>query len=235
MGGTSSLEFKNSEYVDITPDKALGIFANGRYVYPEPRRYILKEKILSFSGDDFDIKDENEDIVFKMKGKVFSIGEKKKLLSREGEPLGWMKEKIFTGHGRLYLIDDKDHVRVVVRKQKILQINKVVEAWILHHPLHINEINKKETKERDPDILLEGNWRAKQFLMRPYTRDYQPVDEHHPPPCYVKIQPGSSLSAKHIFFGVDSYTVNVAPNVDSCLAVLLTIALDELYRDDRKN
>ena len=48
-----------------------------RFIYQKTTDLLWKEKLSSFSGDDFDIKDINGVSFFKCKGKAFSLREKK--------------------------------------------------------------------------------------------------------------------------------------------------------------
>ena len=101
------------------------------------------------------------------------------------------------------------------------------DIWILNTPANIKEI-KRETKERKPDLVLRNNWRAKKFLLQPNSSS----ETVQITPCYMKIRGTSTVNCdSRKIFSRDAYILQVAPNFDSRLAVLLAVAVDEIYRD----
>lgn len=57
-------------------------------------KYIIKQKIFTF-GDNFTIKDENEEDRFVVTGKVFSLGDKLIINDLEGNELIYIEQKVF--------------------------------------------------------------------------------------------------------------------------------------------
>lgn len=219
--GNSSSDFENAHPVHLTHDTAFHIFGH-EYCSSQPRDLAMKEKMMSFSGDDFSIKDrETEAPVFKIKGKTFSMRDKKKLFDLHGNVIGVIKEKRLTMHRRMYILDTNDNVLVVVRKSHYFQLAAAADAWILRKPVPLDHINKEETKSRPPDICMGGNWRSKNFV---FVRNEDKA-------VIGKTQ-RSGLNARNILGGKDTYFISVPPYVDAAFLTLLSVTLDEIFRDD---
>lgn len=81
---------------------------NPQFVMAQPVQFKLKEKMFSWSGDDFKIMEATTGATwFKIKGKTFSLSDKKEFLDAQGNTIATMKESIFrimkkmtiSGHG----------------------------------------------------------------------------------------------------------------------------------------
>ena len=59
----------------------------------EKKTYILREKMMSWSGD-FDIKDDQDNICYKVKGKVLTLRDVMTILNPSGEPVAVLKAKL---------------------------------------------------------------------------------------------------------------------------------------------
>ncbi|SHH91068.1 LURP-one-related/scramblase family protein [Clostridium grantii] len=57
-------------------------------------RYNIKQKIFSF-GDNFYVKDDRDNNIFKIQGKVFALGDKLKLCDMQGKELIYIQQKLF--------------------------------------------------------------------------------------------------------------------------------------------
>ena len=218
--GNSASDFEHAQFAQLGPQTAINIFGIGN-CFQHQRDYVMKEKILSLSGDDFAIEDENGNPSgYKISGKVFSLSDKKKLLDGYGNTIGQVREKIMTLHKRMYLVDADGLVRVVLRRAHFFQLAAAAEGWVLQHPVPVDKIDKSETKSRPADFRMGGNWRAKNFIC--VNSENQVI---------VKTQ-RKGLNVSNIVFGKQTYIVSVPAFVDSAFCILLCCALDEMYRDD---
>ena len=67
-----------------------------RFVVPYPVQFKLKEKIWSWSGDDFKITETSSGATwFKVKGKTISLSDKKEFLDAHGNVIATMRESFF--------------------------------------------------------------------------------------------------------------------------------------------
>lgn len=53
----------------------IGVFPG--FVAQQPTTLVLKEKVLSWSGDDFGVKDQNGNVIVRVGGKVMSLRQRK--------------------------------------------------------------------------------------------------------------------------------------------------------------
>ena len=224
MGLISSKNYNNSQFIKLPSNNCSNLFEDNRYNFPESKTLKLNEKI-SMCSDNFDITDENDEIIFKLKALSLLT---KKLYSNDGELLFTMKQKFISVHRRIYLIDNNKMVRAIVRRNLMTAKAKI---WILNEPFHIKKTKKRETRERKADFEIRMTWRVKKLLVRDNnSNDINNINDKEN--CYMKIHSTSSdLSARRIFFACDNYSVYVAPNFDSRLAVFITVAVDEIFRD----
>jgi len=222
--GTKGSTFEHTEFVHFdTPHPVI----SERYCHSSLKEYVIKENIFSLSGDSFEIKDENDVVAFKMIGKAFSLHNKKKLVDHEGKLVGKMNKKYFTMHGRTFIMDSQENVLACMKRRKFFEAHSAADIWILKNPLPLNDSNKKkikeETKERVPDLLVDGNWRAKNMIIADSSGH-----------CVVKIQ-RHNFNARNIIMGKDTYTLVVPPNADTAFAVMVTVTFDELFREHHNN
>ena len=78
-------------------------------------RYVMKQKLFSW-GDDFHIKDENENDVFFVDGKAFSIGDKLSFQDMSGKELAFIKQKLLAW-GPTYEIYRDGQLYATVQKE----------------------------------------------------------------------------------------------------------------------
>lgn len=84
-----------------------------RFCLPRAVQLKIKEKMFSFSGDDFKIADPSDGtIYFRCAGKAFSLRDKKTLLDNMGQPVLNMKEGLltFTDKFTIYAGNSSDNV-----------------------------------------------------------------------------------------------------------------------------
>jgi len=231
--GNSSSEFENASPVVLDQHNALNVFGQ-QNCHGHSLDLAMKEKVLSLSGDDFTITDkESGQPMYKIHGKAFSMRDKKKLLDVHGNMIGTIKEKHLTMHRRMYILDSDKMVRVVVRKSSYFQLAASADAWILKKPLKMDDINKAETKSRPADICMGGNWRSKNFIfvMNPSSPAVQIAGGQQQ--VIAKTQ-RKGMNARGLLAGKDTYYIHIPAYVDAALILLLSVTLDEIFRDDNK-
>lgn len=77
-------------------------------------RYLMKQKILSW-GDDFIIRDQNENEAYRVDGKVFSWGDKLSFQDAQGRELAFIEQKLLSW-GPTCEIHRQDRLAAVVKK-----------------------------------------------------------------------------------------------------------------------
>ena len=78
-------------------------------------RYLLKQKLFAF-GDDFYIKDENENDVYFVGGKAFSLGDQLSFQDLAGNELAYIRQRLFAW-GKTFEITHNGELVAVVKKE----------------------------------------------------------------------------------------------------------------------
>lgn len=173
--------------------------------------FVLKEKVLSLSGDSFSIKDETGNSRYKIVGKIASLREKKTLTDAQGNKLYKMKEAVFSLRARQTVVDATTGAPVVVLRQKSF-VPLLGTSTIL--------IWRGEVDEGDPWLSCKGNFLRKKFSITEIAtgRDV----------CSVTRK---GLNINNIVFEKDTYIARISAGVDAALMLMLVVAIDEVYRD----
>lgn len=187
------------------PDVAV-VGTEPRFISQQPVTLLLKEHVLSFSGDDFSIKDTNGLTYFKCKGKCVTIHDRKYLYDIYNNPIITIKEN-FSLRFKQTLNDPRTD-------QKIASIKK--SSLISFRSLTVKFFNK--TTNSKEEITLKGDLISRSCGIYYKNRLIGRI-------CKM-------LDAKSLFTNKDSYSLEIAPNVDMALMVALAIIFDEFKHDD---
>jgi hypothetical protein len=95
----------------------IGIFP--QFFAAGPETIVLKEKVLSWSGDDFHIKLANGTPILRVEGKVWSVGGRKKVYDMQGNHLFDIIKELFHLHTTFALEDAK--------RQKIMEVRNAIK------------------------------------------------------------------------------------------------------------
>jgi len=173
---------------------------------------ILREKIFSFSGDDFTIKDINNIEYFKCKGKVFTFHDKKTLYDLYELPILNIQHKIFTLKRNIKIYADKNDQKQLasISKKSIFSIKK-----------YIIEFYNQATEQTE---YLEMKCDYFSFTCGIF---YGKEKEGAPLICKVI----KRLDAKLLFTSQENYYCQIAPGVDLAFMVALSICFDE-YKNE---
>ncbi|KAJ7626158.1 tubby C-terminal-like domain-containing protein [Roridomyces roridus] len=99
----------------LAPCQPLGLFP--QFCAPQQIVLILKENVLSFSGDDFIVKDQFDNVVIKCEGHTFSVAQRKQFLDSAGRELFELKDKMFHIH-KTMVAEAPDGKELMAVKQK---------------------------------------------------------------------------------------------------------------------
>ncbi|RXK37494.1 hypothetical protein M231_05215 [Tremella mesenterica] len=181
----------------------LGIHPN--YAVNKPTTLVLREKIFSFTGDDFAIKDIHGQPVIKCKGKFLSLRDRKIISDLNGNVLFQIRDKAWTIH-TIYIGEDPQGEEIF-RVRKRFSFGTKLEATF-RNAVDGNEIVltvKGDIFAYSADVMLGETVIAqirKQLVdVREYLADTQ------------------------------TYFVTVAPGVDLTLMAAICICFDEAKHD----
>lgn len=185
------------------------------HTFSRPMTFVLKEKVLSLSGDSFSVKDGSGKTHYKVEGKIVTLRDKKVLSDSHGHKLYRMKESLISLRSRQQILDAKTGRTVVTLRQKgfipMLGTSTVL-VW------------KGDSDSGEPWLSCKGNLLRKNFTIIDKRSGHEV--------CSVQRK---GFNLKNILFEKDTYVAKVAAGVDSALMVFLVVAIDEVYRDDGDN
>jgi len=177
----------------------------GRFLAQRPVTLYLKEHVLSFSGDDFSIKDSNGMSYFKCKGKYITIHDRKYLYDIYNNPIITIKENI-SFRFKQTLNDPKSGKKIAsIKKTSLLSFRSLTVKFFN------KATNRKEilTVKGDLMSLSCGIYYGSTMIARVSKK----------------------LDAKTIFTNKDTYALEIAPNVDMALMVAIAIIFDEFKHE----
>lgn len=180
----------------IAPKTALG----------EPSELIIQEKKLSLTGDDATIYDSNQNPVFQIVAKTWSMSAQRELRdAKTGETLAVFRRAL-SKFIPTYYIGPPDNpklgeIQIAISMQGLVS----VDASIYLKGKKVGSVS--------------GDWRAKVCEIMIGNQKV------------AKITRNTSLMNK--MFAVDSYETAISGGVDRTFIALIVVAIDEIYRDDR--
>ncbi|OUM62308.1 hypothetical protein PIROE2DRAFT_44426 [Piromyces sp. E2] len=197
----------------IQPPKNDIVGIEPRFVFRNPLTLILREKIFSFSGDDFSIKDINNVEYFRCKGKALSIRDKKILYDLYQKPILNIQHKILTlkGNIKIYAEDKQDKILATINKKSFISVKKYI----------IEFYNQATEKTEYLDMKCD-------FFS--YSCGIYYGHEKEGAPLICKIT--KKIDMKLVFTTQENYFVQIAPGVDAALMMAIAICFDEYKNED---
>lgn len=209
----ASLSSSSSTDVQVVSPPQQICATEARFCLPHPVTLTLKEKLFSFSGDDFKIScNATGTPYFQCQGRAWSLREKKVLRDTYGNPVANFKEKLlsFTDSFDIYAGENSD--------KKICKCSAsytfVKAKMYTFFQDAITGVQKA--------VVLKGDWRDKRCVI------YLGEPKNGGVPIAKVFRP---FSLKGHLFEKDSYVLEIAAGVDIALLVILCIAFDEHARD----
>lgn len=183
----------------------LGIFDT--FIARQTETIILKEKVLSLSGDSFDIKLANGTPLLQVKGSVMSLSGRKSVFDMAGGHMFDIQKELLHIHATFACVTPND--------QRILEVKS---KFALFGSKAIISFTTKAGKQ--VTLSMKGNWRASRAEI---------VDESNGMTIAYITRDLKSLEnfISHVAMGQQSYTVTIAPGVDMALVAAMCICMDE--------
>ena len=188
---------------------------DARFCQPREVTLLLREKVFSWSGDDFKVKEPQTGMEwFQIKGKNFSLREKKTLFDVHGAPVWNIKESLlsfFEPNYKVYAGGDSE--------RELFKI--VAHVTMAKSKMHTTITNGQTGQQML--ITLKGNiltHEAVVFLGEAKQGGIPLAKIHRP------------LTGREWLTGKQDYFLTVAPNVDIAMMLTFCIALDEMKKDN---
>lgn len=185
-----------------SPPQALGIFNN--YIALQPESLILKERVLSLSGDSFIVKTLDGREILQVKGEAFSLSGRKTVMDMQGNHMFTIRKEHFS-FPKMYYAEDAQGKRFFELEGKFsLGSSKSVGRFI-------NSFTNQQE-----ELMMKGNF-FDTYADITNVQTGQPV-------ARVDRQ---LLNARELFTNQQTYVVTVAQGVDLALITAMCICLDE--------
>ncbi|WMV45183.1 hypothetical protein MTR67_038568 [Solanum verrucosum] len=173
----------------------------------------IVKQVMTLKDGSFQVLDVNENVVFSIKGKVFSLRERRVLVDGAGNPLITFQQKLLTAHNRWQAFrgesTDPKQLLFSVKKSGLLQFLKT----------KLDVFLATNTKEEVSDFKIEGSWMEKSCVI--YASNSTEVAKMH-----------KKRTAESLLLGKDNFGVTVSANVDFAFIVALIVILDEINEDE---
>ncbi|KAF2464460.1 uncharacterized protein BDR25DRAFT_307181 [Lindgomyces ingoldianus] len=165
---------------------------------------ILKEKVLSLTGDSFSIKLANGTPILQVEGKILSISGRKTVRDMQGKHLFDIVKEHFHIHTTFAVKDPSDRKIMEVKSKFAILGSKAVATFT-------------STNGKAEELQMKGNW---------FDTSADITDEAQGGIVVGRID-RKLLSGKDILFGQQTYALQVAPGVDMALMAAMCICMDE--------
>ncbi|ORX83125.1 hypothetical protein BCR32DRAFT_326509 [Anaeromyces robustus] len=193
---TKDLQSPNNKIV-ITED---------RFCFQEQNTLILDQ--LSFTNDDFTIKDLNGVEYFKCLGKTFSIKDKKVIYDLYDQPILNIRQNLLSSKDEINIYKDKTETEALLNVKPQSNFFK----QILKQKYIVNFHNKATGK--DEFLEIRGDFYGYKFKVY-----YGKKKEGAPLICNISLKPDTDI----VIDSIDSYYVFVAAGVDAAAMIALAI------------
>ncbi|KAG5982848.1 hypothetical protein E4U55_001255 [Claviceps digitariae] len=179
----------------------IGIYQN--FIAKTTETLVLKEKVLSLSGDSFDITNAQGTAFMKIKGRHMSISGRKSVYDMAGNHMYDIIKEHFHLHST-YAAEDPNKNKIITIKSSIQLIGSRATA------------NFKSFNGTEETLVMTGNW-----------RDTRADIQCERTGATVARIDRKLFNARQLFGNQQTYALVVAPGVDMALMVALCVALDE--------
>ncbi|KAE8380088.1 tubby C-terminal-like domain-containing protein [Aspergillus bertholletiae] len=175
-----------------------------QFIAPQTETLVLKEKVLSLSGDSFDVKMASGQPIFQIKAKHLSISGRKSVFDMAGDHLFDIVKQHLHIHST-FAAEAPDGRKLLEVKSSLSLIGSKATATFTS-PRTGSTVSLK----------MKGNWRdSKADIVEEATG------------AVVAQIDRKLLRARQMFFDQQTYAVIVAPGVDLALITALCVCFDE--------
>ncbi|XP_062167479.1 protein LURP-one-related 15-like [Alnus glutinosa] len=184
-----------------------------QYCAPYPVDLSIVRKVLTISDGNFVVTDVNGTVIFKVKGKILTLHDRRVLLDGAGNPVVTLREKIMSAHDRWQVFRgesvEESNLIFSVKRSSILQLKAKLHVFLANN-----------TKEDVCDFKVEGSWSERSCVV--YAGESSSIIA----------QMHKKETAKSVLIGKDNFSVTIYPNVDYAFIVALVVILDGINNDD---
>ncbi|ESW12155.1 hypothetical protein PHAVU_008G089000 [Phaseolus vulgaris] len=185
-----------------------------QFCAPYPVDLAVVKKVMTISDGNFVVTDVNGNVVFKVKGSLMSLRDRRVLIDAAGHPLVTLRRKVMTAHDRWQAFrgestDDKDLI-FTLKRSSFIQFKTKLDVFLANN-----------TKEDICDFKVKGSWLERSCVV--YAGESN----------NIVAQMHKKHTVQSILIGKDHFMITVYPNIDYAFIVALIVILDEINDDAR--
>ncbi|KAF4986464.1 hypothetical protein FGRMN_10825 [Fusarium graminum] len=179
----------------------VGVFQS--FIARQTETLVLKEKIISLTGDSFDIKLINGQPIIRVEGKAMSMSGRKRVFDMNGNHLFTIAKELLHFH-TTFVVEDPRGFRIMEVKNSVKLVGSKATATFT-------------SSDGTGEVLeMKGSWAN-------YSAD---IFDKSTNTVVARID-RKMLGDRGVSFGKQTYALSVAPGVDMALMAALCICLDE--------
>ncbi|KAJ7950075.1 LURP-one-like protein [Quillaja saponaria] len=181
-----------------------------QFCAPYPVDLAIVKKVLTLSDGNFVVTDVNGNIIFKVKGILFTFVHRRRvLIDAAGNPIVTLRQKAMSAHSRWQVFrgdstDSKDLI-FSAKTSSILYLKTKLDVFLANN-----------TTEEVCDFRVKGSWLERSCEV--YAGESSTI----------VAQMHKKHTAQSILLGKDNFTVTIYPNVDYAFIVSIIVILDEI-------
>nr|ACU19112.1 unknown [Glycine max] len=181
-----------------------------------PLDLAVVKKVMTLSDGNFVVTDVNGNVVFKVKGSLMTLRDRRILVDAAGNPLVTLRRKIMTTHDRWQAFrgestEAKDLI-FTLKRSSLIQFKTKLDVFLANN-----------TKEDVCDFKVKGSWLERSCVV--YAGESN----------NIVAQMHKKHTVQSILIGKDQFMVTVYPNIDYAFVVALIVILDEINEDEKED
>uniref|UniRef100_A0A7S1T6Z3 Uncharacterized protein n=1 Tax=Compsopogon caeruleus TaxID=31354 RepID=A0A7S1T6Z3_9RHOD len=175
----------------------------------------LKESLAFLRGDDYEVTKASGEVVFRVRGNVFSWRSHKEMVDMHGQVVAIMDRKLESILFTQRVFNARGELLFTVRRRNLLPWKLEMDIIVIREGRRV----ASGQKGVPPDFIVTGNT---------LTRDVT-ITRTHDREIVTRIS-RKGLIIGDILLGRDTYNVLIPPGSDIAFSILAAIAIDEIFR-----
>ncbi|XP_031284903.1 protein LURP-one-related 10-like [Pistacia vera] len=169
----------------------------------------IVRKLLTITDGNFVVQDINGNTLFKVKGALLTVHNRRVLLDSAGKPIVTLRKKIMTAHDRWQVFrgESKEPSDLIftAKRSSMFQLKTKLDVFLASN-----------TKEDVCDFKVKGSWSERSCVI------------HAGDSSAILAQMHMKDTAESILLGKDQFTVTVYPKIDYAFVISLIVILDAI-------
>ncbi|KAL2330568.1 hypothetical protein Fmac_018149 [Flemingia macrophylla] len=185
-----------------------------QYCAPYPVDLAVVKKVMTISDGNFVVTDLHGNVVFKVKGSLLTLRDRRLLIDAAGNPIVTLRRKIMTAHDRWQAFrgesTEANDLIFSLKRSSLIQFRTKLDVFLANN-----------TSENVCDFKVKGSWMERSCIVYAGESDNIVAQMH------------KKHTVQSFLVGKDHFNVTVYPNIDYAFIVALIVILDEINEDEK--